>query len=152
MLRNSFSSASVYSFSSLLFHTNLCRLSSSVKFEVFVLSMRVGYFHKILSRISLWSEKVVKVCTERYCIKFVWEMILETKIKSTVVQPWYLKVRKMLSPNMTNWNLLLLGCFLSNSFTGVSSSYIIFPFFPTVSHGFLLFWNNSKVFKIPLIF
>ena len=71
MLHNSFSDVSVYSFSSLLFHINLCGLSSSVQFEVFVSSRRVGYFHKILSNIGLWSERAVKVYTERYCIKFV---------------------------------------------------------------------------------
>ena len=67
MLPYSFSSASVYNFSSLLFHINPCDLSSSAQFEVFVSSMRVGYFHKIVSSISLWSEKVVKGCTESYC-------------------------------------------------------------------------------------
>ena len=84
---NSFSSVSVYNFSSLLFHTNLCGLSSSVQTEVFVSSMRVGYFHNILSSIGLWSEKVVQVCTERCCIKFVWKMFSEAKTKSTVLQP-----------------------------------------------------------------
>ena len=85
MLRNSFSSVSAYNFSSLLFHINFCGLSSSVQFEVVVSSMRVGYFHKILSSIGLWSEKVVKVCIERYCIKFVWKMFSEAKTKSTVL-------------------------------------------------------------------
>ena len=56
----------------------------------------------------------------------------------------------MLSPNINNSNFLLPGCFLSNSFVGVSSQCIIFPFFPTVSHGFLLSLNGSKVFKISL--
>ena len=69
MLRNSFSNVLVYNFSSLLFHINLCGLSSSVQFEVVVSSMRVGYFHKIFRSIGLWSAKVVKVYTERYCIK-----------------------------------------------------------------------------------
>ena len=57
------SSVSVYSFSSLLFHINLCGLSSSVQTEIVASSTWVGYFHKILSSIGLWSEKVVKVCT-----------------------------------------------------------------------------------------
>ena len=86
MLRNSFSNVLVYNFSSLLFHINLCGLSSSVQFEVAVSSTWVGYFHKILSSIGLWSEKVVKVCIERYCIKFVWKMFSEAKTKSTVLQ------------------------------------------------------------------
>ena len=58
----------------------------------------------------------------------------------------------MLSPNITNSNFLLQDCFLCNKFAGVSSSCFIFPFFPTVSHGFPLSWNYSKVFKISLIF
>ena len=58
----------------------------------------------------------------------------------------------MLSPNITNSNFLLRGCFLCNSFARVSSSWNIFPFFPTVSHGFPLSWNDSKVFKISLFF
>ena len=82
----SFSSVSVYNFSSLLFHINLCGLSSSVEFEVVVSSMRVGYFHKILSSIGLWCETFVKAFSERYCIKFVWKMFSEAKTKSTVLQ------------------------------------------------------------------
>ena len=58
----------------------------------------------------------------------------------------------MLSPNITNSKFLLRGCFLCSSFVGVSSSCIIFLFFPTVSHGFPLSWNDSKVFKISLFF
>ena len=86
MLRNSFPSVSTYNYSGLLFHITLCGLSSSVQFEVFVLSMRVGYFHKILRSISVWSEKVVKVCTKKYCIKVVWKIFSEAKTKFTVLQ------------------------------------------------------------------
>ena len=43
MLHNSFSNVSVYNFFCLLFNINLCGLSCSVQFEVFVSSMRVGY-------------------------------------------------------------------------------------------------------------
>ena len=99
MLSNYFSSVSVYNFSRLLFHINLCGLSSSLQFEVFLSSMRVGCFHKILSSIGLWPENVVKVCTERYCVKFVWEMFSEAKTVHCAttlisqVSKAYLKIR-----------------------------------------------------------
>ena len=68
ILGNSHFSVSMYSFPSLLFHINVCGLSSSEHFEVFVSSRIVGYFHEILSSIRLWSEKVVIVCTEKSTI------------------------------------------------------------------------------------
>ena len=86
MICNSFSNVSLCNFSSLLFHINLCGLSFSVQFEVFVLLMWVGYFHKILYSTGPWFEKVIKICTERYCIKFVLKMFSEAKTKPTVLQ------------------------------------------------------------------
>ena len=78
MLRNNFSGVSVYIF--LVYY--------SIKTN-FASSRGVGYFQKILSIIGLWSEKVVKVCSERYCIKFVSKMFSEAKTKSTVLQRLY---------------------------------------------------------------
>ena len=40
----------------------------------------------MVAYMGLWSEKVVKVCNERYCIKLIWKMISEAKTKSTVVK------------------------------------------------------------------
>ena len=87
MLRNCFSSVSVDNFSSVFFNINLCGFSPSVQFEVIVSSMRVGCFHKSLSSRGLWSGKVLKDCTERYYITFVWKMFSEVKTYSTVLQP-----------------------------------------------------------------
>ena len=61
------------------------------------------------------------------------------------------RMNLLYSSNTANANFLLCGCFLCNSFTAVSLSGTISPSFPTVSHGFPLSWNDSKVLKISLI-
>ena len=85
MLRSSFSSVSVYNFSSLLFHVSLCGLSSNVRFEIIVSWIRVGYFHKIVSSIDLWSENVVKFVLKGTVLSLFGKCFLRPKLSPL----WY---------------------------------------------------------------